>query len=44
MAVLYERFGGQDIDGCSCTGVYFPLAEQKTAKIKDNIMISLMQW
>jgi len=44
MGPLYVRFGGQGMDGCSCTGVCFPLPEQKTAKINQNIMISLMQW
>jgi hypothetical protein len=44
MRVLYVQFGGQGMGGYSFTRVFSPLPRAKIAKIKEKIMISLMQW
>jgi hypothetical protein len=44
MGVVHVRFEWQGMGGCSCTRVFWSLQEQKIAKIKENVMISLMQW
>jgi hypothetical protein len=44
MGVPHVQFECQFIGGCSGTRVYWSLPEQKIAKIKENVMISLMQW
>jgi hypothetical protein len=44
MGVLSVQFEWQGMGGCSCTRVFSPLQRPKIAKIKENIMISLMQW
>jgi hypothetical protein len=43
MRPLYVQFEWQGMGGYSCKRVFSPLPESKVAKIKENIMISLMQ-
>jgi hypothetical protein len=43
MGVVHVQFEWQDMDSCCCIRECFPLTEPKIAKIKENIMISLMQ-
>ena len=44
MGVLRVRFGGQGMGGCFGMRVFCSPPEQKIAKIKENVMMSLMQW
>jgi hypothetical protein len=44
MGVASGRFGDQGMNGCSCRRVFWSLPEEKIAKIKENVMMSLMQW
>jgi hypothetical protein len=44
MGVVDVQFEWQGMGGCSCMRVFSPLPGSKIAKIKENIMISLMQW
>jgi hypothetical protein len=43
MGVMDVRFQGQSRGGCWCRRVFSPLRDQKIAKIKGNIMMSLIQ-
>jgi hypothetical protein len=43
MGVVHVQFEGQGMGGGSCRRVFSPLPGPKIAKIKENIMISLMQ-
>ena len=44
MGVVHVQFECQGMGGCSCMRVVFTLSNQNTAKIKENVMMSLMQW
>jgi hypothetical protein len=44
MRVVHVHFGCQGQDGSPCTRWVLPLQQPKIAKIKENIMMSLMQW
>jgi hypothetical protein len=44
MGVVDVQFEGQGMGGCSGSKVFSPLPKPNKAKIKENIMISLMQW
>ena len=44
MGPLLVQFEWQDMGGCSCRRMFSPLPEQKIAKIKENVMMSLMEW
>jgi hypothetical protein len=42
MGVVHVQFEWQDMGGCSGMRVFSPLPGPKIAKIKENIMISLI--
>jgi hypothetical protein len=44
MGVVHVGFEWQGIGGCFGKRVFWSLPDQKIAKIRENVMMSLMQW
>jgi hypothetical protein len=44
MGVVHLHFEEEGVSGYPCTRGIVPLRQQKIAKIRGNIVISLMQW